>query len=76
MTMKATDMITITAAKAKVTPMISAIRPFSIAFCRASTSLAVAVELASFSSLSIMGTGVVDLNSLSSGLVPNCKEEN
>ena len=75
MTMKATDMITIIAAKAKVTPMISAIRPFSIAFCRASTSLAVAVELASCS-FSVVGTGVVDLSSLSSGLEPNYKVEN
>lgn len=73
MRMKATDMVTITAAKAKVTPMISATRPFS-AFCRASSGLAVAVALANFSS-SIVGTEVVDLRSLSSGLEPNCKDE-
>ena len=72
--MKKTDMMTITAAKAKVTPMISAARPFSIAFCCASTSLAVEVELVSFSS-SILGTEVVDLRSLSSGLEPSCREE-
>ena len=75
MKMKATDMVTITAAKAKVTPTISATRPFSAALCRSSSSLVVAVELACFFS-SVGGTEVVDLRSLSSGLGPNCKEEN
>lgn len=72
MTMKATDMKTIVAAKATVTPMISTILPFSllfIAFSRASSSLACAVVLIAFSCSSV-STGVVDLNSLSSGLVP------
>ena len=54
MTMKTTDMTAITAAKPKVTPTISATRTFSIAFCRASTSLAVGVELESFSSSSVL----------------------
>ena len=73
MRMKATDMVTITEAKAKVTPMISATRPFSAAFCRASSGLVVAVELATWFS-SVVGTEVVDLRSLSSGLAPNCKK--
>ena len=75
MKMKATDIVTITAAKARVTPMISATRPFSTAFSRASSCLVVAVESASFSS-SVVGTEVVDLSNLYSGLEPNCKEEN
>jgi len=72
--MKATDMVAITAAKANVTPMISAIRPFSTALCCASFSLVVAVELTSFFS-SIVGTEFVDLRNLSSGLKPKIKQE-
>lgn len=75
MRMKATDMVTITAAKPKVTPTISVTLPVSIAFSRASSSLVVAVELACFS-FSVEGTEVEDLKSLSSGLEPNCEEEN
>ena len=75
MTMKTTDMTAITAANPKVTPTISATRTFSIAFCRASTSLAVGVELDSFSSSSVLWTEAVDLRSLSSGLEPNSKQK-
>ena len=73
--MKATDMVAITAAKPKVTPTISVTLPVSMASSRASSSLVFAVELARFS-FSVEGTEVVDLRSLSSGLEPNCGEEN
>ena len=69
MRMKATDMVTITAAKPKVTPTISVTLPVSIAFSRASSSSVVAVESARVFSL-VVGTEVVDLRSLSSGLEP------
>ena len=60
---KTTDMITITAAKANVTPTISAIRPFSVAW---SFSLTNSVTFFS----SAVGLGSVGLNSFFSGLTP------
>lgn len=69
MIINATDITTMTTAKPKVTPIISATLPFSIEFCSAFRSSASVVNSAEFFSLGVDGV-VVCLNSLSSGLMP------
>ena len=69
MIINATDITTMTTAKPKVTPIISATLPFSIEVCSAFLNSACAVNSAEFFSLGI-DAEVVCLNSLSSGLMP------
>lgn len=70
MAIKATDITTITTAKARVTPTISATRPLSWAWCFAFSNAAFAVELTGFCTFSEPGSKVVGLKSLSSTLGP------
>ena len=69
MIINATDITTMTTAKPKVTPIISATLPFSIEVCSAFLNSACAVNSAEFFSLGVDAV-VVCLNSLSSGLMP------
>lgn len=69
MTINTTDMITIIAAKAKVTPMISAIRPFSMALTFSLANSACVVVSAVFFPCDV-DVGVVVLNRISPGLRP------
>ena len=69
MIINATDITTMTTAKPKVTPIISATLPFSIEVCSAFRNSASAVNSAEFVSPGVDAV-VVCLNSLSSGLIP------
>ena len=69
MTINTTDMITMIAAKAKVTPMISAILPFSMALTFSLANSACVVASAVFFPCDV-GVGVVVLNRISPGLRP------
>lgn len=69
MIINATDITTMTTAKPKVTPIISATLPFSIEVCSAFRNSASAVNSAEFFSLGVDAV-VVCFNSLSSGLMP------
>lgn len=69
MIINATDITTMTTAKPKVTPIISATLLFSIEVCSAFRTSASAVNSAEFFSLGVDAV-VVCLNSLSSGLMP------
>ena len=69
MIINATDITTMTTAKPKVTPIISATLPFSIEVCSVFCNSASAVNSIEFFSLGVDAV-VVCLNSLSSGVMP------